>query len=121
MKILLFLMALNSFAQSSHPETQAYSLKINKTLPEVYDHATKLITTTVENNNFYYHFQLKATRNEYTQAKPKVLAQVLKTICSQPRERIILQKYKANLIYRYENDKGISLGEFMIKPSHCQK
>lgn len=64
MKILLFLMALHSFAQSPHPEVQAYSLKINKTLPEVYDHATKLISTTVENNNFYYHFRLKATRKE---------------------------------------------------------
>lgn len=121
MKILLFLLALNSFAQSTNPEAQAYSLKINKTLPEVFDHATKLMSTTIENNNFYYHFQLKATRHEYTVAKPKVEAQVLKTICSQPRERTILQKYKANLIYRYENDQGLSLGEFMIRPSHCQK
>ena len=85
MKILLFLMALHSIAQSTNTEIQAYSLKINKTLPEVYDHVTKLISTTVENNNFYYHFHLKATRKEFTEAKPKAQAQILKTVCSQPR------------------------------------
>ncbi len=121
MKILLFFMTLHSFAQSTNTEIQAYSLKINKSLPEVYDHVTKLISTSVENNNFYYHFQLKATLKEFTEARPKANAQVLKTVCSQSRERVILQKFKANLIYRYENDKGISLGEFMIRPSHCQK
>lgn len=121
LKIIFLLMALNTFAQTSGQSLQELSAKINKTLPEIYDHATKLMSTTVENNNFYYHFMLKATKKEYKGALPHVQAQILKTICSKPTERTILLGHKANIVYRYENDKGQSLGEFMVRPSHCQK
>ena len=120
MRTLLFLLiSIPTLAQTGSPDLKAYSVNMNKSLPEIFDHATKLMTTTVENNNFYYHFMLKATREEFAGALPKVQNQVLKTICTQSRERPILVRYKANLIYRYENDKGQSLGEFMIQPSHC--
>ena len=96
-----------------------YSEKINKTLPEVYDPVTKLISSSVENNNFSYHFIVAVTRAEFKQALPKVRSQILKTVCSTPREKFIFKVYKANLIYRYENLSGESLGEFMVKPLHC--
>ncbi|MCM2349391.1 MAG: hypothetical protein NDI69_05165 [Bacteriovoracaceae bacterium] len=121
LKIIFLLMALNTFAQTSGQSLQELSAKINKTLPEIYDHATKLMSTTVENNNFYYHFMLKATKKEYQGALPHVQAQILKTICSKATERGILLGHKANIVYRYENDKGQSLGEFMVRPGHCQK
>lgn len=97
------------------------SSTINKSLPETWDHATKLLRTTVENNNIFYYFVLKANEDEYKWALPKVKAQVLRTICSKPREKSILKDYQANIVYKYESDKGLTLGEFMIKPDHCHK
>lgn len=114
-------MSLLNFAQAMTPPLSELSTKINKDLPEVYDHATKLVGTTVQDKNFYFHFILKASHEEYQWALPKVKAQVLKTICSGKREKEILIRHKANIIYRYENDKGQTLGEFMITPSHCSK
>lgn len=90
-------------------------------MPQIYDHATKLITTSVENNNFYYHFLVGATKKEYDFFLPKVKSQILKTICLRKTERTILIEVNANIIYRYESDKGISLGEFMVPPEHCSK
>ncbi len=94
-------------------------MRINKALPENYDRVTRLRTTTVENNHLVFHFLLDAQMPEYEWALPKVKAQVLKTICSDSREGHVLKKERANIVYRYENVKGQSLGEFMVTPAHC--
>lgn len=109
------------FASLAHAETlEDYSREMNKSLPEVYDPVTKLMRTTVENNNFKYHFLLDANHAEYAWALPKVKAQILKTICSKNSEKKILKGFKGNIVYSYENVKGQSLGEFMVKPDHCK-
>lgn len=113
------LISLPLLAQVTRPSLKDISVLENKSLPQIYDHATKLNTTTVENNNFYYHFLVGATQKEFDFALPKVKAQILKTICSRKTERTILKEHKANIVYRYESDKGISLGEFMVKPDFC--
>lgn len=117
--VLLF--CSTSHAQMVKPALSEVSEKINKTLPEVWDHATRLVRTTVEHNNFYYHFVLRAEPSEFNWALPKVKAQVLKSICSKRQEKAILLEYKANIIYKYESEKGLSLGEFMIRPDHCRR
>lgn len=117
-KIMFILLWIHSQAYSQTQLKDA-SDQINKSLPEIYDHATKLMRTTVENNNIFYHFILNATETEFSYALPKVKAQVLSTICSKPQERTILQKYNANIVYKYESTKGTSLGEFMVKPDFC--
>lgn len=117
--MLLFL-SFAAFAQTT-PDIHQVSAKINKSLPQIYDHATKLMRTTVENNNFYYHFMLKASKAEYAFATPKVKSQIMNTICSRPQEKAILTSYNSNIVYRYESDKGEYLGEFMVKPEHCSK
>lgn len=118
-KLLCFFISLKVSAQIPRPSLKDISTEVNKSLPAVYDHATKLTTTTVENNNLYYHFVVAATQKEYEGALPKVKAQILKTICSKKVERSILKEHKANIVYRYESDKGLSLGEFLVKPDHC--
>lgn len=122
--LLLFtnlLIVFPAISQPTKPTLEEISRKINKELPLDYDHATKLVATTVQNTNFYYHFTIKANLEEYKLAFPKVKAQILKTICSQPREFSILKNYKADIVYKYENEKGSTLGEFMVKPEHCLK
>ena len=114
-------MSLINVSLANSTSLKELSLKINKELPEVYDHATKLVGTSLENKNFYFHFILNANSEEYKGALPKVKAQVLKTICSGKREREILLRHQANIIYRYESLSGQSLGEFMIPSSHCSK
>lgn len=114
-------MSLISVSRGDSRSLKELSLKMNKELPEVYDHVTKLVGTSLENKNFYYHFVLNAHSEEYKWAMPKVKEQVLKTICSGKREREILIRHQANIIYRYENLSGQSLGEFMITPTHCRK
>lgn len=116
---LALAISLNAYAQDKRLTLKEYSEKINKSLPEVYDPVTKLISTTVENNNLNYHFILAASRSEFTQVLPKVRSQILKSVCSSVRDKMILKEYKANLIYRYDNIKGESLGQFMVKPEHC--
>ncbi len=111
--IILFTLSLPTLEETSN--------KLNKDLPEVYDPVTKLRTTTVENNNIIYNFLVDANQKEYDWAMPKVRNQVMSTICSKSRERTILKGHKANIVYRYENVKGQSLGEFMIKPEQCAR
>ena len=113
--------ARSTLAQISRPSLKDISTEENKSLPQIYDHATKLTTTTVEHNNFYYHFLVAATQKEFDFALPKVKAQILRTICSRKTERTILKEHNAVIVYRYESDKGLSLGEFMVKPQHCSK
>lgn len=118
MKLLVIILFSVSFdACASLKETSA---TINKDLPEVYDPVTKLVTTTVENNNLVYNFIVNANQGEFDWALPKVKAQVLKTICRSSRERKVLKSLKSNVVYRYENVKGQSLGEFLIRPEHCR-
>ncbi len=116
---LTLLLSMSIGADVKRPSLKEYSDKINKTLPEVYDPVTKLISSSVDNNNFSYHFILAATRTEFKNALPKVRTQILTSVCSAPREKFILKEYKANIIYRYESLRGESLGEFMVKPEHC--
>ncbi len=118
LKLLLFLFSVQLMAQSSLGEL---SQKVNKDLPEVYDHATKLMRTTVENNNFKYHFIVGGTKAEFESAFPKVKGQILKTICSHRREKTILTVHKAGILYSYENVGGQSLGEFLVKPDFCSR
>lgn len=119
MKIAFFLLlSLSALAQV--PQTlEEVSARLNRDLPEIYDPVTKLRTTTVENNNLVFNFLIDATQKQYDWAMPKVKTQVLSTICSKGRERSILRDHKANIVYRYENVKGQSLGEFLIRPDHC--
>lgn len=122
MKIFLLGMLI-CYTTVSYPQTlpslEEYSKNLNKELPEVYDRITKLITTTVEHHDLTYHFVIDVSQKEYQWAMPKVKEQVLKTICSQGRERSVLLRHRASLIYSYENVKGQSLGKFMVKPEHC--
>lgn len=111
----------NISAQGPRPTLEQKSSEINKALPEIYDRITKLRTTTVENNNISYHFLVDATPAEYREAFPKVRAQILRTICQKRTERSLLKDFNANIVYRYENVKGMSLGEFMVKPDFCPK
>lgn len=124
MKLILFLLAftvVSASARTKIPNLKEYSDFINRSLPEVYDHATKLMKTSVENDNITYHFMLRATEQEYSFAFPKVKEQILKTICSRKQESYILTYLKANIVYRYEDEKGKSLGQFMVRPEHCSK
>ena len=116
MKIILMILMMG-FA---HAQTlERISTDLNHKLPEVYDSVTKLMRTSVEHNNLKYSFLLDASHKEYRWAMPKVREQVMKNVCKNERERFILKKLNANIVYSYENTKGQSLGEFMIKPSDC--
>ena len=117
---MLLLSSLNAWGQISQTQLKEVSFQMNKSLPEVFDPVTKLISTTVENNNFKYHFVLNANHQEYSWAMPKVKKQILETVCSQKRERALLTKHKANIVYSYENVDGHLLGEFMVKTEHCR-
>lgn len=124
MKKIIFaglLISLKVFAQAPRPTLKDTSAEVNKSLPQIYDHATKLTATTIENNNIIYHFIVGATQKEFDNALPKVKAQVQSTICSKRVEKSILMDHKANIVYRYESDRGNSLGEFMLKPEQCSK
>lgn len=112
------MLTFNAFAQIP-PTLDEVSAKINRDLPEIYDPVTKLRTTTVENNNLIFNFLIDASQKQYNWAMPKVKAQVLSNICSRGREGSVLKHHKANIVYRYENVKGQSLGEFLIRPEHC--
>lgn len=119
--LLLVMISHPVFSQVPERNLHALSEKINRSLPEVYDPVTKLVRTTVENNHLFYHFLLDANQAEYTFALPKVKAQIERTICSKPLERSILREYNASIVYKYENVKGMSLGEFMVRPEFCGK
>jgi hypothetical protein len=118
---LLPFLAMASFAQVERKSLQEYAVQVNKDLPEVYDSITKLMSATVVNNNLEYRFIVNADQKEFDGALPKVKNQVLKTVCSAKRDRTVLVSYKAGLVYRYENLKGLTLGEFFIRPEHCKK
>lgn len=121
MKILVaftLLIPICLFAQI-RPSLEEVSMKLNKDLPEIYDPVTKLRKTTVENNNLIFNFLVDAGQKQFDWAMPKVKTQVLSTICNKTRERVIFRDHNANIVYRYENMKGQSLGEFMIRPEHC--
>lgn len=119
---ILISMTSFSFGQVSKKESlKDISAHLNKQLPEVYDHVTKLISTSVDNKNFSYHFILDASPEEYAFAFPKVKSQILSTICTKVREASILKDHKANIVYRYEGLKGNTLGQFMVQPDHCLK
>ena len=62
---LSLLLTIPAMAQISRPSLKDISTEENKSLPQIYDHATKLNTTSVENNNFYYHFLVGATQMEF--------------------------------------------------------
>lgn len=115
---LLFFLAASAYSQVTLEDVSA---RINKSLPENYDPVTRLRRTTVENQYLIFHFLLDAEKSEYQWALPKVKTQVLKTICSQSREGSVLKVQKASVVYRYENVKGQSLGEFLVTPAHCQR
>lgn len=118
----LFLLLLTSAAMAqTKTGLEEMSAKINRELPENWDSVTRLMKTTVVNNNVYYHFILRADQVEFDQALPKVKQQVLSSICRKSRELSILRTYKANIVYKYESEKGPYLGEFMIKPEYCSK
>lgn len=116
--MLFFLLSMPVLAQIP-VSLEEVSSRINRDLPEIYDPVTKLRTTTVENNNLIFNFLIDASQKQYDWAMPKVKTQVLSTICSKGRERSVLKDHKANIVYRYENVKGQSLGEFLIRPEHC--
>lgn len=118
--IILFTTSISAFSQMVKPTLDEVSTKLNADLPEVYDHVTKLRKTTVENNNLIFNFLIDANQKEYDWAMPKVRTQVMSTICSKSRERTVFKVHNANIVYRYENVKGQSLGEFMIRPDHCR-
>jgi hypothetical protein len=117
-KLLCLLLSFPVFAQSK-PTLEEYSHKLNGSLPEVYDAVTKLRMTSVENSQLVYNFLVDASLQESSWALPKVKAQVLSRVCKNSYQKNVLQKYRTSLIYRYENLKGQSLGEFLIPPEHC--
>ena len=116
--IMLVLFPLYSFAQKEN--LKQVSEKLNKDLPEVYDSITKLVTTTVQNNDIKFNFIVDASEQEFKEALPKVKREVLKTVCRRKTENYILNTLKANIIYSYENVKGQSLGEFVVRVGSCK-
>lgn len=49
--LIMFLLTLNcALAQLDRPSLKEVSQEVNRSLPQVYDHATKLVSTSVENN-----------------------------------------------------------------------
>ena len=118
LKLLCCLISFSAFAQTS-PTLEQYSHKLNQSLPEVYDPVTKLLRTTVENQQVVYHFLVDATVSESTWALPKVKSQVLSSVCQNAHQKNILKHFRAAIIYRYENVKGQSLGELLISPAYC--
>lgn len=120
LNLLFLLLTFSAFAQTPL-SLDEYSRKLNSSLPEVYDPVTKLQRTTVENNHLVYHFLVNASVSESNWALPKVKSKVLEGVCQNAHQKNVLQNYKAGIIYRYENLKGQSLGEFLISPSHCSR
>lgn len=118
----LFLMLLPFLvhAQAGRTSLKDLSSQINKSLPEVIDRMTKIQRTTVENNNVVYHVLVDASHKEYDFTIDKVKNQVLKGACKNRWQKSILKDHKTNIVYRYENTKGQSLGQFMIKPEQCK-
>lgn len=97
------------------------SQKVNKDLPRVYDSVTKVMRTTVENDYFIYHYIVDGSKLEFDRALPMVKSNITKSICKDEPTRTVLVHLKKSVVYRYESPKGISLGQFMVSPSHCQK
>lgn len=112
---------LTTFVFATAPSLGEYSAKINSGLPETYDRVTKLLKTSVENDDLVFHFVILATKDEFAATHGKVKAQVLSTICRHDREGKVLRQLRKAVIYRYENEKGQALGEFMVRPAHCEK
>ena len=122
MNVLMILFCLSLlFAQIGRITLYEVSNKINQNLPEIYDPVTKLQRTTVENNNLIYHFLIDAGQKEYDWALPKVKTQILSNVCTNQNQNSILSEHQANIIFRYENTKGQSLGQFMVQAGHCKK
>lgn len=120
MKLFLFLF-LCALAIAQTPTLEEFSQKLNSELPENFDHLTRLRKTTVENDHLIFHFLVLVNKEEFASAHPKVKQQVLSRICRDPREGRVLRQLRKPLVYRYENEKGQSLGEFVVTPEHCQK
>ncbi|MFL5783175.1 MAG: hypothetical protein ACJ76H_01115 [Bacteriovoracaceae bacterium] len=120
MNFLVMLFVYSAFAQTP-PTLETLSEKINEDLPEVIDRMTKIRKTTVENNHLTYHVLVDATPAESATALPKVKQQILSTICSNKRQRMALMELNAPIVYRYENVKGQSVGEFMVPADLCKK
>lgn len=97
------------------------SQKVNKDLPVIYDHATKLMKTSVENDQFVYHYIIGGTQEEFDRALPMVKARIFKSACTDKVTKSVLVDLKKSLIYRYESHKGLTLGQFMISPDYCKK
>jgi hypothetical protein len=116
--LMLILLATYSFAQREN--LNEVSEKLNKDLPEVYDPITKLVTTTVQNNDIKFNFIVDASEKEFKDTLPKVKLEVLNTVCRRKSESYILNTLKANIIYSYENVKGQSLGEFVVRIGSCK-
>ena len=119
MNFLLLFACLIASAQT--PKLSEYSAKINSELPETYDKVTKLLKTTVENDDLVFHFIVLATKEEFSATHGKVKAEILRTICRHGREGRVLRELRKAVIYRYENEKGQALGELMVRPAHCEK
>lgn len=96
------------------------SQKVNKDLPVIYDSVTKLTRTTVENDYFIYHYLVDGNKPEFDRALPMVKGRITKSICTDRVTKTILVDLKKSIVYRYENPKGISLGQFMVSPDHCR-
>lgn len=120
MTFVIAMVGNNSFAQPQRKSLEEISTEMNKALPEVYDQVTKLMRTTVENNNINYHFLIDADKKDFAWALPKVRSQILSNVCKNVRQKTILTSYRANIVYSYENVKGQALGEFMVKTDQCQ-
>lgn len=118
---MLFLILVSFSVHGQSINLNDISKKWNEELPENYDSITKLRSTSIENNHFVFNFLIEATQFEFDTALPMVRSQILKTVCSKPREKNLLTINNAHLVYRYENTKGQVLGEFMIRPEHCRK
>lgn len=107
-------------AQPIRLSLQDVSTQINKSLPEIIDPVTRIQRTTVENNHVVYHVLVNATHKEYAFAIDKVKSQVFKNICQNKWSVTILKTHKAEIVYRYENQKGQLLGQFMVRSGHCK-
>lgn len=98
-----------------------FSNKLNRNLPEVYDSITKLERTSVEGEFLVYQFVVDINEEQFKQNIEKIKKNAIVNSCTNKNTLHVVEKLKKSLLYRYENLKGQSLGQFQILSGTCSK
>jgi len=98
---------------------QDFSTKLNKSLPEVYDSITKLERTSVEGDFLVYHFTVDLSQSMFTEHVGKMKNRAEQSSCKNKNTHYVLTKLNKPILYKYENLKGQSLGQFQLAARRC--